>query len=170
LIWPTILAREPDAFNPQSSFLKLCSQDPVLANVKLIAEPWDVGPGGHRVGQFPPGWAEWNDNFRDGVRDFWRAEAGAGRLAELLCGSPALFDQGGRRPWSSINFVTAHDGFTLRDIVTYNEKHNKANGDNNGDGTSDIEVGIAGKRAPRTNARFAACDCGKCAIFSERCC
>ena len=144
----TVLAREPDAFNPQSSFLKLCSQDPVLANIKLIAEPWDIGPGGHRMGQFPPGWAEWNDNYRDGVRDFWRTEAGAGRLAELLCASPGLFNQGGRRPWSSINFVTAHDGFTLRDAVSYNEKHNEANGDNNTDGSSDNRTWNCGQEGP----------------------
>ena len=133
----TILAREPDGFDNQSGFFKVCSQDPVLGAVKLIAEPWDCGPGGYQVGGFPPGWAEWNDNFRDTVRDYWRGHAAAAAIAPRLCGSADIFDRYGRKPYASINFVTAHDGFTLNDLVTYNERHNEANGENNADGTAD---------------------------------
>ena len=133
----TILAREPHGFDEQSGFLKACSQDPVLESVKLIAEPWDCGPGGYQVGGFPPGWAEWNDKFRDTVRDFWRGEAPATALTPRLCASGEVFDHGGKRTWASVNFVTAHDGFTLNDVVTYNDKHNEANGEDNKDGTSD---------------------------------
>ena len=127
----TILAREPNGFDNQSGFLKACCQDPVLGTVKLIAEPWDCGPGGYQVGGFPPGWAEWNDKFRDTVRDFWRGEAPARPLAPRLCASGDVFNHQGRQPWASVNFVTAHDGFTLNDLVTYNEKHNEANGEDN---------------------------------------
>ncbi len=133
----TILAREPNGFDNQSGFLKAVSQDPVLMSVKLIAEPWDCGPGGYQVGGFPPGWAEWNDKFRDTVRDFWRGQAPASALTERMCASKGVFDHGGRRPWACVNFVTAHDGFTLNDVVTYNEKHNEANGEGNKDGSSD---------------------------------
>jgi len=133
----TILAREPDGFNRSSSFLKACCQDPVLGAVKLIAEPWDCGPGGYQVGGFPPGWAEWNDKYRDTVRDFWRGEASMADLAPRLCASGDMFHHQGRRPWACINFVTAHDGFTLNDLVSYNEKHNEANGEDNHDGSSE---------------------------------
>jgi isoamylase len=134
----TILAREPNGFDYQSGFLKACGQDPILETVKLIAEPWDLGPGGYQVGGFPPGWAEWNDQFRDTVRSFWKGDARAsGTLSRRLCASPDLFKHRGRKPWASVNFVTAHDGFTLNDLVTYNEKHNDANGEGNNDGTSD---------------------------------
>ncbi len=133
----TILAREPNGFDNQSGFLKACSQDPLLGTVKLVAEPWDCGPGGYQVGEFPPGWAEWNDKFRDTVRDFWREEASVAELAPRLLGSPAEFNHQGRKPWASVNFITAHDGFTLNDTVTYNEKHNEANGEDNKDGSSD---------------------------------
>jgi glycogen operon protein len=132
----TILAREPNGFDNQSGFLKAVSQDPVLNSVKLIAEPWDCGPGGYQVGGFPPGWAEWNDKFRDTVRDFWRGGSSASDLTRRLCASGELFNYQGRRPWASINFITAHDGFTANDIVTYNDKHNEANGENNQDGNS----------------------------------
>ena len=132
----TILAREPHGFDEQSGFLRACRQDPVLSSVKMIAEPWDCGPGGYQVGGFPPGWAEWNDTYRDTVRDFWRGEASAAALAPKLCASADKFDHKGRRPWSSVNFLTAHDGFTLNDIVTYNDKHNEANGEDNNDGSS----------------------------------
>ena len=132
----TILAREVHGFDEQSGFLKAVDQDPVLTQVKLIAEPWDCGPGGYQVGGFPPGWAEWNDKFRDTVRDFWRAEAPVAELAPRLCASSALFSRGGRRAWASVNFITAHDGFTLNDLVSYNEKHNEANGEDNRDGNS----------------------------------
>jgi len=130
----TILAREPNGFDNQSGFLKACSQDPVLSRVKLIAEPWDCGPGGYQVGGFPPGWAEWNDQYRDTVRDFWRGEASAGKLSPRLYGSADIFGKFGRRPYASINFITAHDGFTLNDMVSYNERHNEANQEDNKDG------------------------------------
>jgi len=133
----TILAREPNGFDYQSGFLKACSQDPVLATVKLITEPWDCGPGGYQVGGFPPGWSEWNDKYRDAVRDYWRGVSPAAALTPRLCASGDLFNHQGRRPWSSVNFITAHDGFTLHDLVSYNEKHNQANKENNQDGSSD---------------------------------
>ncbi len=133
----TILARETNGFDNQSGFLKACGQDPVLGTVKLIAEPWDCGPGGYQVGGFPPGWTEWNDKFRDTVRDFWKGEAGVADLAPRLLASPNEFDHEGRKPWASVNFITAHDGFTLADTVSYNEKHNEANGENGQDGSSD---------------------------------
>ena len=110
---------------------------PTLAGVKLIAEPWDCGPGGYQVGGFPPGWAEWNDKYRDTVRDFWRDHAPLTELAPRLCASRDLFDKGGRRSWACVNFVTAHDGFTLNDVVSYNDKHNEANGEDGKDGSSD---------------------------------
>ncbi len=144
----TILAREPNGFDNKSGFLKACSQDPVLSTVKLIAEPWDCGPGGYQVGEFPPGWAEWNDKFRDSVRDFWRDQAPASALTERLCGSGDFFNCQGRKPWASVNFLTAHDGFTLNDIVTYNEKHNEANGENNKDGSSDNRSWNCGVEGP----------------------
>jgi len=132
----TILAREPDGFDNQSGFLKACNQDPVLRSVKLIAEPWDCGPGGYQVGRFPPGWAEWNDRYRDVTRDFWRGEAAGRELAPRLCASGDVFNHLGRRPYACVTFVTAHDGFTLNDLVSYNEKHNEANGEHNNDGST----------------------------------
>ncbi len=131
----TILAREPGGFDTHNGFMKACMQDPLLETVKLIAEPWDCGPGGYQVGGFPPGWAEWNDKFRDTVRDFWRAEATAAAVAPRLCASPDAFHHRGRQPWASVNFITAHDGFTLNDLVSYNDKHNEANGEGNKDGS-----------------------------------
>ena len=144
----TILAREPNGFDNKSGFLKACSQDPVLTSIKLIAEPWDCGPGGYQVGGFPPGWAEWNDQFRDTVRDFWRDQAPASALTERLCASGNIFNNQGRKPWASVNFLTAHDGFTLNDIVTYNEKHNEANGEDNKDGNSDNRSWNCGVEGP----------------------
>src|SRR6202012_2886810 len=144
----TILAREPSGFDHQSAFLKTCSQDPVLGSVKLIAEPWDIGPGGYQVGEFPPGWAEWNDKFRDTVRSFWKGDDTAGALAPRFCASADIFNRRGRKPWSSINFVTAHDGFTLNDLVSYNEKHNEANGEDNRDGESHNRSSNCGVEAP----------------------
>jgi isoamylase len=132
----TIMAREPGGFDTHNGFMKAVMQDPVLGAVKLIAEPWDCGPGGYQVGGFPPGWAEWNDKYRDTVRDYWRGEATPAALAPRLCGSPDLFAKRGRQPWASVNFITAHDGFTLNDLVSYNEKHNEANGEENKDGHS----------------------------------
>jgi isoamylase len=130
------LARETQDFDGHSGFLDAVGQDPVLRQAKLIAEPWDLGEGGYRLAGFPPGWAEWNDRFRDTVRRFWKGEPGlAGELASRLTGSSDLFGRRGRRPWASINFVTAHDGFSLRDLVSYERKHNEANGEQNRDGT-----------------------------------
>ncbi len=132
----TTLARAPSDFDPSASFLDAIAQDPVLARAKLVAEPWDVGDGGYRLGQFSAGWAEWNDRYRDSVRRFWKGDGGqTAELASRLSGSSDVFDQRGRRPWASVNFVTAHDGFTLRDLVSYDHKHNEANGEQNRDGT-----------------------------------
>src|SRR6201999_923126 len=112
-----ILGREPDGFDEGGGFLDSCRQDPVLSSVKLAAEPWDCGPGGYQVGGFPPGWAEWNDRYRDSVRRFWRGDQGQlPDLAKRLTASGDLFDRRGRKPWASVNFVTAHDGFTLADL------------------------------------------------------
>jgi glycogen operon protein len=128
------LAREFYDVDRLSTFFELVQQDPVVSQVKLIAEPWDVGPGGYQVGGFPPQWTEWNGKFRDTVRDFWRGEPSLGEFASRLSGSSDLYESSGRRPVASINFVTAHDGFTLRDLVSYNDKHNEANGEDNKDG------------------------------------
>jgi glycogen operon protein len=148
----TILAREPHGFDEDGRFLDACRQDPVLSEVKLIAEPWDCGPGGYQVGRFSPGWAEWNDRFRDTVRSFWRGDQGKlPELASRLTASADLFNKGGRRPWSSVNFITAHDGFTLNDLVSYNEKHNDANGEDNRDGTSDNLSNNHGAEGPTDN-------------------
>ena len=131
----TSLGREIHGFDPRGGFFDALRQDPVLSQVKLIAEPWDLGPGGYRLGEFPPGFAEWNDGFRDGVRRFWRGDAhGAQEMAERLLGSAGTFDREGRRSWSSVNFVACHDGFTLADVTAYNERHNEANGEGNRDG------------------------------------
>ncbi len=133
----TTLGREPHGFDQGSGFFDAVRQDPVLSRVKLIAEPWDPGPGGYQLGGFPPGFAEWNDRFRDAVRRFWRGDEGVlPELAPRLLGSSDLFEHRGRRPWASINFVTCHDGFTLEDLVSYNDKHNEANGEENRDGHS----------------------------------
>ena len=133
----TILAREPHGFTEEGRFLDAIRQDPVLAGVKLIAEPWDCGPGGYQVGRFAPGWAEWNDRFRDTVRAFWQGEGGKiPEMAARITGSADLFDRRGRKPWASVNFITAHDGFTLNDVFSYDDKHNEANGEDNRDGHS----------------------------------
>ncbi|MET9721519.1 glycogen debranching protein GlgX [Streptomyces zaomyceticus] len=132
------LARSMHDVDMLSPFLAVIAQDPVLRRVKLIAEPWDVGNGGYQVGAFPPLWTEWNDRYRDAVRDFWRGALPDVRdLGYRLSGSSDLYAWGGRRPYASVNFVTAHDGFTLRDLVTYERKHNEANGEGNRDGTHD---------------------------------
>ncbi|HYI90421.1 MAG TPA: glycogen debranching protein GlgX, partial [Beijerinckiaceae bacterium] len=133
----TILGREPQGFDEDGRFLDACRQDPTLSQVKLIAEPWDCGPGGYQVGRFSPGWAEWNDRFRDTVRAYWKGEEGKlPELAARLTASADLFNKRGRKPWASVNFITAHDGFTLNDLVSYNDKHNEANGEDNRDGHS----------------------------------
>jgi glycogen operon protein len=129
------LARELHAVDRLGAFFDVIQQDPILSQVKLIAEPWDLGEGGYQVGNFPVLWAEWNAEYRDTVRSFWKGDGGlVGTLAYRLTGSSDLYEEGGRRPHASINFVTAHDGFTLRDLVSYNDKHNDANGEENRDG------------------------------------
>jgi isoamylase len=131
------LAREFYEVDRLSTFFELVQQDPIVSQVKLIAEPWDIGPGGYQVGNFPPQWTEWNGKYRDTVRDFWRGEpATLGEFAARITGSADLYENDGRRPVASINFVTAHDGFTIRDLVSYNEKHNEANGEDGNDGES----------------------------------
>ena len=121
----------------------------MLDGVKLIAEPWDCGPGGYQVGGFPPGWAEWNDKFRDTVRDFWRGRgAGRARSRRACARRPTSSIDRGRKPWACVNFVTAHDGFTLNDLVSYNDKHNEANGEDNADGTSDNRSWNCGAEGP----------------------
>ena len=143
------LAREFYDVDRLSAFFELVQQDPTVSQVKLIAEPWDVGPGGYQVGNFPPQWTEWNGKFRDTVRDFWRGEdASLGEFAYRLTGSADLYEHTARRPVASINFVTAHDGFTLRDLVSYNEKHNEANGEDNNDGESNNSSWNCGVEGP----------------------
>jgi glycogen operon protein len=129
------LARELHAVDKLGAFFDIMHQDPVVSQVKLIAEPWDLGEGGYQVGKFPAGWAEWNDRYRDAVRAYWKGDGGLiGELAFRLTGSSDLYASSGRRPYASVNYVTAHDGFTLHDLVSYNEKHNEANGEDNRDG------------------------------------
>ncbi|GAA3688529.1 glycogen debranching protein GlgX [Arthrobacter ginkgonis] len=143
------LAREFYDVDKLSTFFELIQQDPVVSQVKLIAEPWDIGPGGYQVGNFPPQWTEWNGKYRDTVRDFWRGVPSTlGEFASRITGSADLYEQSGRRPVASINFVTAHDGFTLRDLVSYNEKHNDANGEDNNDGESHNRSWNCGAEGP----------------------
>jgi glycogen operon protein len=149
----TILAREPYGFDEGGGFLDSCRQDPVLSSVKLIAEPWDCGPGGYQVGRFPPGWAEWNDRYRDTVRAFWKGDEGVlPELAARITASADLFNRRGRKPWASVNFISAHDGFTLHDLVSYNDKHNQANGEDNRDGTSNNHSWNHGAEGPTDDA------------------
>jgi len=131
------LTRDNAGVDLQGRFIAAIQADPVLRRVKLIAEPWDLGPGGYQVGGFPPPWAEWNGRYRDNVRDFWRGATAIGELGWRLTGSADIFAQQGRRPFASVNFITAHDGFTMRDLVTYSHKHNDANLEGNRDGTDD---------------------------------
>ncbi|MFC0067399.1 glycogen debranching protein GlgX, partial [Umezawaea endophytica] len=143
------LAREFYEVDRLSAFFDIVQQDPVISQVKLIAEPWDVGPGGYQVGNFPPLWTEWNGKYRDTVRDFWRGEpATLGEFASRVTGSSDLYQQDGRRPYASINFVTAHDGFTLNDLVSYNDKHNEANGEDGRDGADDNRSWNCGVEGP----------------------
>ena len=147
------LAREFYDVDRLATFFELVQQDPTVSQVKLIAEPWDVGPGGYQVGNFPPQWTEWNGKYRDTVRDFWRGEpATLDEFAYRLTGSADLYEHTGRRPVASINFVTAHDGFTLRDLVSYNEKHNEANGEDNNDGESHNRSWNCGVEGPTDDA------------------
>lgn len=144
-----------DGFDRRAAFFDLIHQDPVLSAVKLIAEPWDVGEDGYQVGRFPAGWSEWNGRFRDTVRRYWRNDPGTtGELASRLSGSSDLYRAGDRRPSASINFVTAHDGFTLTDLVSYNEKHNEANLEDNGDGTNDNFSWNCGIEGPADDAEI----------------
>jgi isoamylase len=143
------LARELHEVDRLSSFFELVQQDPVVSQVKLIAEPWDVGAGGYQVGKFPPLWSEWNGKYRDTVRDYWRGvPAALPEFASRLSGSSDLYETSARRPVASVNFVTCHDGFTLADLVSYNDKHNEANGDGNSDGTSDSRSWNCGTEGP----------------------
>ena len=147
------LAREFYDVDRLATFFELVQQDPTVSQVKLIAEPWDVGPGGYQVGNFPPQWTEWNGKYRDTVRDFWRGEpATLDEFAYRLSGSADLYEHTGRRPVASINFVTAHDGFTLRDLVSYNEKNNEANGEDNNDGESHNRSWNCGAEGPTDDA------------------
>jgi glycogen operon protein len=150
------LARPQQEFSPEASFFACVQQDPVLAGAKLIAEPWDLGPDGYRHGGFPPRWSEWNDRFRDDVRRFWRGDEGRlGDLAFRLSGSSDVYGHGRRRPTASLNFITAHDGFTLEDLVSYNIKHNQANKENNVDGSDANFSWNCGVEGPSDNTAIA---------------
>jgi len=143
------LARELHEVDRLGAFLDIIHQDPILSQVKLIAEPWDLGEGGYQVGKFPVGWAEWNDKYRDVVRSYWKGDGGLiGELAYRITGSSDLYARSGRKPYASINFVTAHDGFTLHDLVSYNSKHNEANGEENRDGTDNNRSWNCGAEGP----------------------
>src|SRR6266436_2008064 len=143
------LARELHEVDRLGAFLDIIHQDPILSRVKLIAEPWDLGEGGYQVGKFPVGWAEWNDKYRDVVRSYWKGDGGLiGELAYRITGSSDLYARSGRKPYASINFVTAHDGFTLHDLVSYNSKHNEANGEENRDGTDNNRSWNCGAEGP----------------------
>ncbi len=145
----TTLARVNGGFDEHSSFLDAVAQDPLLSTVKLIAEPWDIGYGGYQVGGFPPGWAEWNDRYRDTARRFWKGDdAQLAELASRMAGSSDIYNRRGRRPWASVNFITAHDGFTLTDLVSYNDKHNEANKENNRDGNDSNNSWNCGAEGP----------------------
>jgi isoamylase len=149
------LAREFYDVDRLATFFELVQQDPTVSQVKLIAEPWDVGPGGYQVGGFPPQWTEWNGKYRDTVRDYWRGESATlDEFASRLTGSSDLYEHTGRRPVASINFVIAHDGFTLRDLVSYNEKHNEANGEDNRDGESHNRSWNCGVEGPTDDAEI----------------
>jgi glycogen operon protein len=151
------LARELHDVDRLSAFFDLIQQDPVINRVKLIAEPWDVGPGGYQVGNFPPLWSEWNGKYRDSVRDYWRgADQTLGEVASRITGSSDLYESTGRRPFASVNFVTAHDGFTLRDLVSYNDKHNEANGEDNRDGEGHNRSWNCGAEGPTDDAGITA--------------
>lgn len=145
----TILGREPDGFSQRNGFFVAVAQDPTLARVKLVAEPWDSGPGGYQLGNFPPGWAEWNGRYRDTLRAFWRGDPGQlPDLARRLTASGDIYDHQGRSPFASVNFVAVHDGFSLYDLTAYNDKHNEANGDDNRDGSDDNRSWNCGVEGP----------------------
>jgi glycogen operon protein len=143
------LARELYEVDRLGAFFDIIHQDPILSQVKLIAEPWDLGDGGYQVGNFPSLWSEWNGKYRDNVRRFWKGDGGSvSEFATRICGSADLYEWSSRRPYASINFITCHDGFTLHDLVSYNEKHNEANGENNRDGASDNGSWNCGAEGP----------------------
>jgi glycogen operon protein len=149
------LARDHEGVNKLHAFFEIIHQDPVLSQVKLIAEPWDVGEGGYQVGNFPVLWAEWNGKYRDTMRSFWKGDEGrVGEMAYRLTGSPDLYQHNGRRPYASINFVTAHDGFTLTDLVSYNEKHNDLNADDNRDGDNNNQSWNCGVEGPTNDPQI----------------
>jgi glycogen operon protein len=150
------LAREFYDVDRLSAFFDVIHQDPVLSQVKLIAEPWDVGPGGYQVGNFPILWSEWNGMYRDVMRDFWRGQASVGEFASRFTGSSDLYQEDGRDPFASINFITAHDGFTMRDLVSYNEKHNDDNQEGNRDGTDDNRSWNCGAEGPTEDTEIGA--------------
>ena len=151
------LAREDHSFDPNGAFLDICRQDPILSRVKLIAEPWDVGEGGYQVGGFPPGWTEWNGKYRDVVRSYWKGDDGLmGELAYRLSGSSDLYEHNGRGPGASVNFITAHVGFTLHDLVSYNDKHNEANMEDNRDGESHNRSWNCGVEGPTEDPQIKA--------------
>jgi isoamylase len=148
----TVLGREANGFDPCGGFLDAIQQDPLLATKKMIAEPWDIGPGGYQLGHFPAGWSEWNDRYRDTLRQFWRGDAGVlPEMARRLHGSAELFEYAGRSPQASVNFVTSHDGFTLRDLVSYNHRHNLANKEYNNDGHHANFSYNCGEEGPTSN-------------------
>jgi len=150
----TTLARENGEYSQAAAFFDAMRQDPAMARVKLIAEPWDLGPYGYQLGNMPPGWAEWNAQYRDSVRRFWKGDKGlVSELASRVAGSSDIFGYRGRRPWASINFITAHDGFTLHDLVSYNNKHNEANGENNRDGHGHNHNANFGVEGPTDDAQ-----------------
>ena len=167
----TVLGRETSGFNESSPFFNALRAEPALAYVKLIAEPWDVGPGGYQLGRFPAGWSEWNDRYRDTVRAFWRRDGGrVGELAERFAGSSDIFRHNGRKPTASINFVTAHDGFTLNDLVSYDRPHNEANGENGaGRPSAQLELELRAGRADGRCPRSSPCASGRCAISWRHC-
>ena len=149
------LARDGTGFNKFHAFFKIIQQDPVLSQVKLIAEPWDVGDGGYQVGNFPVPFSEWNGKFRDAMRSFWRGDEGfIGEVAYRLTGSPDLYQHDGRQPFASINFITSHDGYTLNDLVSYNDKHNEANGDENRDGDNHNRSWNCGVEGPTDDPKI----------------
>ena len=150
------LARGHDgAYDRDAAFLEVVAQDPLLSGIKLIAEPWDTGEGGYQVGNFPPGWSEWNDRYRDTLRRFWKGDGGLlGELASRISGSSDIYLHHGRRPWASINYVTCHDGFTLRDVASYNHKHNEANGEDNRDGSDHNHSWNCGVEGPTSDEKI----------------
>jgi isoamylase len=165
------LARELHDVDRLSAFFDIIQQDPVISQTKLIAEPWDVGEGGYQVGNFPQLWTEWNGKYRDYMRDYWRGEpVGVGELASRLSGSSDLYAHNGRRPYASINFITAHDGFTLRDLVSYNDKRNEDNLDDNSSGEDHNRSWNSGEEGPTDDPEVIALRDAASAACSRRCC